>query len=329
MANSDSLKTRRPSVFVGSSSEGQAVAEAVQVNLDAACDVVIWSQGVFGLGEGTLESLVERLDEFDFAVLVLSADDLSLSRGEVKQSPRDNVLLELGLCIGGLGRTRTFIVYDKTSDIKLPSDLAGVTTAPYQPHASGNLQASLGAPCTRIKTAIKEAGLKPRAQFDFSIDQNTQFQIIADLLDLATRQFFILMHLENAGLRRGSLWEGGTLYEYAKPNSSCGSGGLDVRELCSKLADAGLLTIDLRMNVSLSARGHQFACWLLERGHKVEYFWSSIGGWGERPTEHFFARNLRPDQLPKDQPTHPAPNGLQPVGPPTVVLRQPLPPAVP
>lgn len=284
------------------------------MNLDAACEVVLWSQGVFGLGEGTLESLVDRLDEFDFAVLVLSADDLSLSRGEVKQSPRDNVLLELGLFIGGLGRTRTFIVYDKNSSIKLPSDLAGVTAAPYQPHSSGNLQAALGAACTKIKTAINEAGLKPRTKFDFAIDQNTQFQIIADLLDHPPRQFFILMHLQNVSLRRGSMWEGGPLYEYELKNASSGSGGLDVRELCSRLADTGLLAIDLRMNVTLTARGHEFALWLLERGHKADYFWSSIGGWGERPTEHYFAKSLRPDQRPKRQPALPPPIELPPAG---------------
>jgi predicted nucleotide-binding protein len=83
----------RPRVFIGSSREGHAIAEAIQLNLDHACEVTIWSQGVFGLGEGTLESLVEKLDSFDFAILVLTNDDVTISREEMKQSPRDNVLL--------------------------------------------------------------------------------------------------------------------------------------------------------------------------------------------------------------------------------------------
>jgi hypothetical protein len=47
----------RPRVFIGSSREGHSVAKALQQNLDYSCEVTIWSQGVFGLGEGTLESL--------------------------------------------------------------------------------------------------------------------------------------------------------------------------------------------------------------------------------------------------------------------------------
>src|SRR5438105_3213910 len=142
MADSPQL---RPRVFIGSSREGLSIAEAIQVNLDHACEVMIWSQGVFGLGEGSLEALVDRLDSFDFAILVLTPDDVTTTRDMTQQSPRDNVLLELGLFIGALGRKRSFIVYDRRRDIKLPSDLAGVTSATFQMHTDGNLQASLGA----------------------------------------------------------------------------------------------------------------------------------------------------------------------------------------
>ncbi|MCA1603432.1 MAG: nucleotide-binding protein [Acidobacteria bacterium] len=104
------MAERRWSVFIGSSTEGLPIAEAIQVNLDCTCETEIWSQGVFGLGEGTLESLVDQLDNYDFAVLALTPDDLTDSRGELKQSPGDNVLLELGLFLGALGRKRTFAV---------------------------------------------------------------------------------------------------------------------------------------------------------------------------------------------------------------------------
>src|SRR5437763_2735926 len=121
------MEARRPSVFIGSSTEGHHLAEAIQVSLDRDCEVQIWSQGVFGLGEGSLESLVEKAHEFDFAILVLTADDLVHSRGEERSAPRDNVLLELGVFLGALGRRRTFAIYDRTADLKLPSDMAGVT----------------------------------------------------------------------------------------------------------------------------------------------------------------------------------------------------------
>src|SRR5688572_12732348 len=66
------MHQRKPCVFIGSSSEGLTVAEAIQTNLEHDCKSVIWSQGVFGLGEGTLESLVEKADDFDFAILVVT-----------------------------------------------------------------------------------------------------------------------------------------------------------------------------------------------------------------------------------------------------------------
>ncbi|MET0396393.1 MAG: TIR domain-containing protein [Longimicrobiaceae bacterium] len=159
---SENGSQQRPSVFIGSSKEGLPIAEAIQLNLDELCEVTLWSQGFFGVGQGTLESLVGKLNDFDFAILVLTPDDMVESRGESQQSPRDNVLLELGLFIGGLGRERTFTVFDRTADLKLPSDLAGVTPATYQPHSSGNLEAALGAPSTKLKKSILHYGLRAR-----------------------------------------------------------------------------------------------------------------------------------------------------------------------
>ena len=154
----------RPSVFVGWSSEGLRVAQAVQVLLDQVCEVEIWSQGVFGLTQGTLESLVLAIERFDFAVLVLTADDLTIARGVERPVARDNVLFELGLFVGGLGRDRTFMLYDRTRRPELPSDLAGVTAATFEPHSSGNIQAALGAACTRIQHAIERLGVRESQQ---------------------------------------------------------------------------------------------------------------------------------------------------------------------
>jgi len=155
----------RPSVFVGSSIEGLTIAKALQVLLDHACEVTIWSQGVFGLSRGTLESLVSALDEYDFAVLVLTPDDLVTSRDASSAVPRDNVLFELGLFMGGLGRSRTFIVYDRTAGLRLPSDLAGVSAATFEPHSSGNLQSALGAAATRMEEQITRFGVRDRERF--------------------------------------------------------------------------------------------------------------------------------------------------------------------
>jgi len=159
------MARKRPSVFVGSSTEGLKIARALQVLLDHDCEVTIWSQGIFGVGQGTLESLVSALDQFDFAILVLTPDDLVASRDHTSPAPRDNVLFELGLFMGALGRERTFIVYDRTAQLKLPSDLAGVTPATFEAHSSRNFQSSLGAAATLIAERINRLGLRDMERF--------------------------------------------------------------------------------------------------------------------------------------------------------------------
>ncbi len=154
------IAASRPSVFVLSSSEGLRVAQTVQVLLDQRCEVEVWNQGSFELSDGALDALLSALNRFDFAVLVLTADDKTVSRGVERPVARDNIVFELGLFVAGLGRYRTFMLYDRTQAPAIPSDLAGVVAATYEPHASGNLQAALGAACTRVLMAIEERGVR-------------------------------------------------------------------------------------------------------------------------------------------------------------------------
>lgn len=151
---------KRSFIFIGSSAEGLDAAKAVQANIDYIAESQIWHQGLFGLSGGTLESLIAVLPRFDFAILVLSPDDLSISRGSEQKAPRDNVLFELGLFIGALGRDRVFMVVDRTANMKLPSDLAGITPAAYEPPSNGNLQSALGAACTAIEQEVKKLGAR-------------------------------------------------------------------------------------------------------------------------------------------------------------------------
>jgi predicted nucleotide-binding protein len=149
------IQTKRPMMFLGSSTEGLPIAEAIQINLEHNCDCEIWSQGVFGLGEGTLESLVRVVGTYDFAALVLTPDDLVSKRDNKGRQPRDNVLFELGLFMGRLGRDKAFIVHPRNTDLELPTDLAGITAATFVQRDGGNLRAALGPVCTLLKAAMK------------------------------------------------------------------------------------------------------------------------------------------------------------------------------
>lgn len=103
----------------------------------------MWDQGTFGASQTTLQSLVEEAKKSDFAVLVLSADDMVESRHVVGKAPRDNVVFELGLFIGVIGTERVFILPPKEG-AKLSSDLGGFTLlSPYAAHEDNNVRASL------------------------------------------------------------------------------------------------------------------------------------------------------------------------------------------
>lgn len=151
--NTEDPRSSKPSVFIGSSTEGLPVAKQLQQSLALVAKCRIWTQGVFGLGEVTLESLVEATREHDFAILVLTPDDLTTKRGQRKSIPRDNVVFEIGLFMGALGRERTFIVYSHDRGIELPSDLAGVTTATFSGE-NDDLEVALGGACAKLEQAI-------------------------------------------------------------------------------------------------------------------------------------------------------------------------------
>jgi len=150
----------KPSLFIGSSSEGLEVARAIEDNLHKDVEVTVWNEGVFGLNQGSLESLVGALERFDFAILVITPDDVTISRDETKQAPRDNVMFELGLFMGRLGRNRTYALCSDAPNLRLPSDLAGVSLATYQHDRSdGNLQAATSPACNQIRRVISELGI--------------------------------------------------------------------------------------------------------------------------------------------------------------------------
>ncbi|AYB32998.1 TIR domain-containing protein [Chryseolinea soli] len=142
-------------VFIGSSVEGISVAYSIQENLKHAAEATVWDQGVFQLSQTAIESLITVLDNSDFGVFVFTPDDILNIRGKKNLAVRDNVLFELGLFIGKLGRNKCFIVTPDKPDIHLPTDLLGVNIAKYESNRSDkNLQAATGGLCHKIKEAI-------------------------------------------------------------------------------------------------------------------------------------------------------------------------------
>jgi len=148
--------TGRKRLFIASSAESLDYAYAIQKNLDNDAEVTVWTQDVFDLSGTTVESLIVALDKFDFAVFVFAPDDVLRIRKKSGAAVRDNVIFELGLFMGKLGRERTFIVTPKSSDLRIPSDLAGVTPGTFNPDRNdGNLAAAFGPFCSDVRARLR------------------------------------------------------------------------------------------------------------------------------------------------------------------------------
>lgn len=146
-------------VFIISSAEALDVARKIQDALAHDGLIVrLWTNDVFKVASYAIESLETELDDSDFAVAVAHSDDMTLFRGHDWPAPRDNVIFELGLFMGRLGRKRAILMEPREEKVKLPSDLSGITTIPYN-YAPGKDAAALMAPaCNTLRDHIKEWG---------------------------------------------------------------------------------------------------------------------------------------------------------------------------
>jgi CRP/FNR family cyclic AMP-dependent transcriptional regulator len=122
-----------PFLFIACASESLPVAKEFRDRLEKLDEIVIeiWTDNVFKPSQGTMESLEGKLDTSDFTLAVFSADDKVKSRGQQKFAPRDNTVFELGLFAGAIGRQRSFFAVEKGVDLKIPSDLAGITSVRF------------------------------------------------------------------------------------------------------------------------------------------------------------------------------------------------------
>lgn len=122
---------RKPKVFIGSSTGYLPVAEALKWNLADDVSAKVWNEGIFSLTYSTLESLLRALEQFDFAVFVFAPDDPVTLRKVTTAATRDNVLFEFGLFMGRLGRDKCFFVKPSNVDLRVATDLMGITYADY------------------------------------------------------------------------------------------------------------------------------------------------------------------------------------------------------
>ncbi|CAH7057829.1 TIR-like domain-containing protein [Vibrio chagasii] len=174
---------RKPRVFIGSSVESLPIADAIAENLEFDAEVTIWRNGTFNLSSNALDDLVSKAKSVDFSIFIFSPDDLTIMRSREKYVVRDNVVFELGLFIGAIGKNRCFIVKPRGVELHFPSDLLGITPTDFDANRTDeDLPSSLNYSATQIKREFKAQGLleletpkeKPR------IDVNAQLAALTD-----------------------------------------------------------------------------------------------------------------------------------------------------
>jgi predicted nucleotide-binding protein len=146
-------------LFIICSVEALPVARAIQNAFEHdPFTTVVWTDGVFRIASYPLQDLETQIDDSDFAVAIAHADDLTASRGQDWPSPRDNVVFELGLFMGRLGRARAILMEPREEKVKLPSDLTGITTITYNYVKDGDSAALLAPACNRLRDHIMVLG---------------------------------------------------------------------------------------------------------------------------------------------------------------------------
>lgn len=150
-------------LFIGSSTESLWAAEAIQQNLsgksidgETELEVIIWSQGAFSVSGITIDELMSTAEKADYAILIFGKDSKTIERGDEFHSARANVIFELGLFFGTIGRERTFIIKDPEVNLSRGlSDLSGIVYTLLGTAKTTTPQAAVGRACTDIHNKIQ------------------------------------------------------------------------------------------------------------------------------------------------------------------------------
>ncbi|MGD8646854.1 MAG: nucleotide-binding protein [Desulfobacterales bacterium] len=193
----------KPKVFIGSSSEGIRIAEALFSCLNRDTHPTLWTHQLFLPGQYPLEVLEKQIKRNSFAVLVASPDDELIKRGLHTPAMRDNLLLEFGLFAGALGRRRAFFMCPSRPKIELPSDLFGIVMATYDGDrikgGADERAAAVQIPCQQISEVINEewAAIKHReAEMAERLLQSEKSLAVQRLYTVATRLRDALMAVQ-------------------------------------------------------------------------------------------------------------------------------------
>ncbi|UVE43432.1 nucleotide-binding protein [Pseudomonas chlororaphis] len=153
----------KPKIFIASSAESLNIAQAINSNLDYDFEMTLWTGGTFKLSSTALDDLIKKTSTVDFALFIFAPDDLAIIREREERIVRDNVVFEMGLFIGAIGKDRCFIVKPRNQELHLPTDLAGLIPTDYDSsRTDGDWVSATNKACYDIKQKVTEKGILNR-----------------------------------------------------------------------------------------------------------------------------------------------------------------------
>lgn len=146
-------------IFIISSVESLPIAREIQSAFaHEDFQTVLWTDGVFKVSGYAIQSLEDEVDRSDFAIAIAHPEDTTTIRGQAWPTARDNVIFELGLFMGRLGRERAILMESREAKVKLPSDFAGLTTVPYRFAPGDEATRLMGPACHELRKHILRLG---------------------------------------------------------------------------------------------------------------------------------------------------------------------------
>lgn len=150
----EKIEDKRTKIFIGSSTEGLNVARKIKSALRYDAHVDTWADGLFDRpSQAYIEVLENILNKYEYGIFVFTPDDKIFSRGQISNIPRDNVIFEYGMFLGKHTRKKAFFIVPRGIDIKLMTDVLGITSLDYDP-TNSNLQSAVSDACDQIREII-------------------------------------------------------------------------------------------------------------------------------------------------------------------------------
>ena len=126
------VKNRKVFVVYGHDINARTQLEAMLRRWDV--EPVIIDQ-LASSGQTIIEKLEENTDKVEFGIVLATPDDIGYAKDSELQKRyrvRQNVILELGMLLAKIGRSKVAILLSQAEDMEKPSDIDGLIYIPFK-----------------------------------------------------------------------------------------------------------------------------------------------------------------------------------------------------